>query len=167
MSSIDYATVKIDDLNPHPKNARQGDVGAISESLRENGQYRPLVVQKGTNVILAGNHTFKAAKLLGWSTIEVGFIDCDDDRALRILLADNRANDLATYDSNVLKEILEELAASPLELTGTLFDGDVLDEIISDIDADITDAFPSVDTDLETEHQCPKCGYEWSGSTKK
>ena len=167
MSSIDYETVKIDNLKPHPKNARQGDVGAISESLRENGQYRPLVVQKGTNVILAGNHTFKAAKLLGWSTIEVGFIDCDDDRALRILLADNRANDLATYDSNVLKEILEELAASPLELTGTLFDGDVLDEIISDIDADITDVFPSVDTDLETEHQCPKCGYEWSGTTKK
>lgn len=167
MSTIDYATVKIDDLKPHPKNARQGDVGAISESLRENGQYRPLVVQKGTNLILAGNHTFKAAKLLGWSTIEVGFIDCDDDRALRILLADNRANDLATYDSNVLKEILEELAASPLELTGTLFDGDVLDEIISDIDADITDAFPSVDTDLETEHKCPKCGYEWSGSTTK
>lgn len=167
MSNIDYATVKIDDLKPHPKNARQGDVGAISESLRENGQYRPLVVQKGTNLILAGNHTFKAAKLLGWSTIEVGFIDCDDDRALRILLADNRANDLATYDSNVLKEILEELAASPLELTGTLFDGDVLDEIISDIDADITDAFPTVDTDLETEHKCPKCGYEWSGSTTK
>ncbi len=164
---IRYERVSVDELKPHPKNARQGDVGAISESLRENGQYRPLVVQQGTNFILAGNHTFKAAKLLGWKDIEVGFIDCDDDRALRILLADNRANDLATYDSNVLKEILEELAATPLELSGTLFDGDVLDEIISDIDADITDAFPSVDTDLETEHQCPKCGYEWSGSTSK
>ncbi len=164
---IRYERVSVDELKPHPKNARQGDVGAISESLRENGQYRPLVVQQETNFILAGNHTFKAAKLLGWKDIEVGFIDCDDDRALRILLADNRANDLATYDSNVLKEILEELAATPLELSGTLFDGDVLDEIISDIDADITDAFPSVDTDLETEHQCPKCGYEWSGSTSK
>ncbi len=149
----------------HASIGRVEIVPAISESLRENGQYRPLVVQQETNFILAGNHTFKAAKLLGWNDIEVGFIDCDDDRALRILLADNRANDLATYDSNVLKEILEELAATPLELSGTLFDGDALDEIISDIENEIPDAFPTVDTDLATEHKCPKCGYEWSGST--
>jgi hypothetical protein len=65
----------------------------------------------------------------------------------------------------VLKEILEELSASPLELTGTLFDGDTLDEIISDIENTIPEDFPKVDTDLETEHKCPKCGYEWSGTT--
>jgi len=25
--------------------------------------------------------------------------------------------------------------------------------------------FPEYDEDIETEHRCPKCGYEWSGST--
>ena len=26
--------------------------------------------------------------------------------------------------------------------------------------------FPPVDEDLPTEHRCPKCGYEWSGSSR-
>jgi hypothetical protein len=50
-------------------NVRQGDIGAISESLKAHGQYRPIVVDKRTNRILAGNHTWKAAKSLGWTQI--------------------------------------------------------------------------------------------------
>jgi hypothetical protein len=26
--------------------------------------------------------------------------------------------------------------------------------------------FPEADEDIETEHQCPKCGYEWSGKSR-
>jgi hypothetical protein len=125
--------VPINELKNHPRNVRQGDVGAISESLKDNGQYRPIVVQKSTGYVLAGNHTLKAAKALGWKEIAATYVDCDDDRALRILLADNRTNDLATYDDNALADLLKELANSENGLIGTTYDGDELDRILSDI----------------------------------
>jgi hypothetical protein len=129
-SAINKLAVDIDSLVPHPRNVREGDVGAISESLKHNGQYRPIVVQKSTNHILAGNHTWKAAKALGWDKIAVTYVDVDDERSLRILLADNKTNDLASYDENQLAELLQELAGSEESLSGTNFDGDDLDDLL-------------------------------------
>ncbi len=91
-------TVAIDAIRPHPKNVRQGHVGLIGQSLQAHGQYRPIVVQKSTGYVLAGNHTLKAAGALGWQEIEVTWQDVDDDEALRILLVDNKTNDAASYD---------------------------------------------------------------------
>jgi hypothetical protein len=122
--------VKISELKIHPRNVRQGDVGAIAESLKENGQYRPIVVQRSTGYVLAGNHTLKAAKALGWKEIAATYVDCDDDRALRILIADNKTNDLSSYDENALADLLKELATSDLGLTGTLYTGDDLDDLL-------------------------------------
>src|ERR1017187_2560559 len=94
-SSLTVEQVDVGTLKQHPRNARQGDVGAIVESLRAHGQYRPIVVQRSTNHVLAGNHTLKAARELGWPTIAATFLDVTNDQALRILLVDNRTNDLA------------------------------------------------------------------------
>lgn len=128
---IDFATVDVNSIEAHPKNVRQGDIGAISESLKAHGQYRPIVVDRRTNQILAGNHTWRAAKSLGWSQVAVGFIETkDDNEALRILLADNKANDLATYDETELIDLLKEIADTSEGLLGTLFDGDDLDDLV-------------------------------------
>jgi len=126
----------ITSVKPHPRNVRQGDIGAISRSLKAHGQYRPIVVQRATGLILAGNHTYKAAAALGWSEIEATLVDCDDDEATRILLADNKSSDLASYNDSLLAELLREIAATDAGLDGTLYDGDDLDQIISDVNAD-------------------------------
>jgi ParB-like chromosome segregation protein Spo0J len=123
-------SLSLDDLTPHPKNVRQGDVGAIAESLTAHGQYRPIVVQKETRLILAGNHTWKAAKVLGWKKIDVVEIDVDDEQAARILLVDNRSTDLATYDDHALAALLESLSSTEIGLDGTGFDGDDLDDLL-------------------------------------
>lgn len=131
---IEFATIDIGTIQPHPKNVRQGDIGAISESLKAHGQYRPIVVDRRTNQILAGNHTWRAAKSLGWSQIAVGFIETkDDDDATRILLADNRTTDLASYDDTGLAELLKQLSATDQGLEGTLYDGDDLDALLKDL----------------------------------
>ena len=65
-------------LSFYPGNPRLHDVPAIAESLRVNGQYRPLVVQKSTRHVLAGNGTLEAAISVGWEQIDVVFIDVDD-----------------------------------------------------------------------------------------
>lgn len=163
---LEHLAINIDEIHTHPSNVRQGDVGAICESLKAHGQYRAIVFQKSTGRILAGNHTWKAAKALGWTQIAATPVICDDESALRILLADNKASDLATYDNDQLEELLRELALTERSLEGTLFDGDYLDQLINDNDSPLMDEFPEYDETIETEHKCPKCGYEWSGKQK-
>jgi ParB-like chromosome segregation protein Spo0J len=118
--------VPITNVRPHPRNPREGDVGAISESLKTLGQYRPIIVNKNDLTILIGNHTWHAAYSLGWKEIAVTWIEVDDEQAIRILLSDNKTADLATYDD----EELQILLASLTEFSGTGFDGDDVDSIL-------------------------------------
>jgi ParB-like chromosome segregation protein Spo0J len=130
MAELVIETVGLENLVPHPRNVRQGDVGAIVESLKHHGQYRPIVVQRSTGNILAGNHTWRAMRELGWTEGSVTYVDVDDEEALRILLIDNRSNDLAIYDDSGLAELLKELAENSQGLEGTGFDGDDLDDLL-------------------------------------
>lgn len=101
--------VAIDSIRPYGKNPRIGNTAAIADSLAQNGQFRPIVVNKATGEILAGNHTWKAAKSLGWNRINIVYVDVDEEKAKRIVLADNRTNDLSTYNAEVLSDILSSL----------------------------------------------------------
>lgn len=119
-------------LKFYPGNARRGDVELIAESLERLGQYKPIVVCTGdkepelANVILAGNHTVMAAQRLGWDTIDVHWVDVDADAAKRIVIIDNRANDVSGYDPEDLVNLLTELP----DLAATGFDRDELDALI-------------------------------------
>jgi len=125
-------------LIAHPKNPRQGDVGAIAESIKENGWYGTIVVQQGTNFILAGNHRWQAAKQLGMERVPVTYVDVDDETALRILLADNRTSDLASHDDNVLAELLKDLSfQTDKGLAGTGWDSDSLDNLLAMLGPDL------------------------------
>ena len=110
-------SVSISTLIAYPSNPRRGDIDAIASSLKAHGQYRPIVVQEGTNYVLAGNHTLKAAKKLGWKKIKITRIDVDESSARKIVLADNRLTDLAGYNEPLLKSLLSALP----ELDGTGF----------------------------------------------
>lgn len=114
-------------LEPYPGNARQGDVGAICVSLDTLGQYTPLVVQRETRRILVGNHTWMAVQALGWPLVEVVWVDCDEDTARKIVVADNRTADLGDYRPDDLVTLLTSIE----DLTGTGWDGDDLDDLLA------------------------------------
>lgn len=143
-SEITHLTIPIDTLTTHPNNVRQGDIGMICQSLQTHGQYRPIVVQKSSNIILAGNHTYKAAKALGWKEIAATYVDCDDIQALQILLADNRASDMASYDESALADFLADLISNDA-LEGTLFDPEDLDDLMQRINGTLSFDPPTED----------------------
>jgi ParB-like chromosome segregation protein Spo0J len=127
-------TMAIEDLTPYPGNARVHDLEAIKASLDYHGQYRPIVVQESSRRILAGNGTWQAARELDWKQIRVELIDVDDDQAQRIVLVDNRANDLAGYDDELLAGLL-----APLDgLDGTGYTDEDLAQLIAE-DGDLED----------------------------
>jgi len=125
--------VPVTQLRPHPKNARAGDVDEIHSSIRDNGFYGSLVVQRSTGYILAGNHRFQGALRAGARTLPVTWVDVDDTTALRILLVDNRTNDLAGYDDVALTNLLEEILEESGTLDGTGYDRDALDELLAHV----------------------------------
>lgn len=132
----EHTLTPINALKPHPDNPRQGDIGAIHESITHNGFYGTIIVQKSTGYILAGNHRWQAAKAAGLTEIPVTYLDVNDDHARRILLADNRTNDLATYNDEALAQLLQELHDTTGTLDGTGYDGDDLDQLLSDLEHD-------------------------------
>jgi len=129
--------VAVGDLKAYPKNPRRGNIKLIAESLAEYGQYKPIVVNSVTNEILVGNHTYEAAKSLGWKEINVTYIEADAETAAKIVLIDNRASDLSGYDNNALLELLERLDS--LEHTG--YGDDEFDDVLARIEEEKT---PSV-----------------------
>ncbi|MEU9774597.1 MULTISPECIES: ParB N-terminal domain-containing protein [unclassified Streptomyces] len=107
--------IALDDLTRYPGNPRRGDVEALRASTRRHGQYRSLVVRDtGTQlVVLAGNHTSEALRAEGAPAARCEVIECTDDQARRINLADNKLAELGTYDE-------EDLAAMLVALDGDL-----------------------------------------------
>lgn len=153
--------VAIDLPVPYGKNPRRGDVDKIAKSLLENGQYKPIILREGTNEILVGNHTHKAAKKLGWPHIAAETIKVmNDDHAKQIVLVDNAGNDWAHYDKKDLAELLGSLADPTY---GTGYDAEALAAAISGVEqepAGVPDGADDVEP-APTEPPRTKLGDVW------
>ena len=141
MPDLKVETFDLSDLNTYHKNPRRGDVDAIAESLRKRGQYRPIVVNIGSHAshdyeILAGNHTYLAAKKLGWKTIQATTVDVDDDQAAQIVLADNRLADLGGYDDETLSALLSDVSS----LDGLGWSQDDVDALAAALEPELDDS---------------------------
>lgn len=157
-------------LTRYPGNARRGNTHEIRASLRRTGQYRSLVVRDTGDgmVILAGNHTRDALEAEHHTAARCEIITCTDDEALRINIGDNRIAEIGGYDDDALVELLSYLND---DYEGTGYSENDVQRMIGAEVADrgepvAPDEFPSYDSDLDTQYQCPKCAYEWSGKPK-
>lgn len=152
-------TLPTTDLNLYHKNPRMGDVDAIAGSLQAHGQFRPIVVNEGTHTgrpmeTLAGNHTLKAIRQLAeqnptdprWAQVEAYVIDVDEDRAARIVLADNRTAELGSYDDELLLDLLTTV---DYDLDGTGYDDDDISKLLDTMDQEDGTGDYEEETDLE------------------
>lgn len=108
--------VDVRKINNHPDNPNEGDIPAIAVSLDHFGQVRPILVQKSTSYIVAGNHTYKAARLLGWRYVAAVVHDMTNEEALKYLVADNRLAERAKRNPTKMADLL----------AGALFDPDTV-----------------------------------------
>lgn len=118
--------VNMKGLKQRKNNPRRGNIEAIKESLQVNGQYRPIIINKKTNEILAGNHTYKAAKELGWEEIAATYVNVNNKQADKIVLVDNKTSDLAEYNLDELLKSVENLEG---DFEGTGFNEDYFSKI--------------------------------------
>ena len=158
------------DLTPDPRNARRHNprnVGMLEKALGEVGAARSIVIDEH-GVVLAGNATIEAAARAGIEKVQV--VDADGETIIavrrtgltakqktRLALYDNRTAELADWDADVIADLL----ATERELLDGLFADDELSKLIPYTEP--PEEFKTVDENISTEHQCPKCGYQWSG----
>ena len=131
LSEMKIESVKVEDLKPYAKNTRihgKRNLEAIKKSLEAFGQYKPIVVKSDTHEILCGNGTYEAALALGWKEINCHIIDIDEERAKALMIADNRTSDLSENDEKNLLDMLQDMDADMLDLTG--YDNEELDKML-------------------------------------
>lgn len=96
-----------------PRNAKkhaERDLSAIAASLRNYGVCKPAVVRRADRVILAGNGAVQAAaEICGFTHFPVVFVDVDDKTAIGFSIADNRTAELAEWDVEQLRALLDEV----------------------------------------------------------
>ncbi len=102
--------VDIDSLVLDPRNARhKHDIPALADSLRAFGQHRAAICQVSTRKVIAGNGMILAAQSLGWTTINVVWVEDDDEKSIRRGIADNATGDQSAWDDDVLRSLLDEV----------------------------------------------------------
>lgn len=127
--------VPIEQLTPHPRNPRVGNVNAIAASLERFGQ-RKSIAADSTGVVTAGNGTRLAALQLGWTHLAAVLAEPEDDgQRDAFVLADNRTHDLGTYDEKLLVELIgEQLDAG--DLAGVGYTADDYADMLARIERD-------------------------------
>lgn len=167
--TISRRRARLDDLRPYGRNPRTHSpeqIDQIAALMREYGQTQDLVVDDKL-MILAGHGRAKAAAKLGWAEVWVtvlGNLSVAQKRGL--VIADNKVPANAGWDEDLLRLELGELKRLDFDLAITGFDADALVSYLASKAPPVAPStFQQFGEDIETDHQCPKCGYKWSGSS--
>lgn len=144
---VDY--VDIDMLIPYEGNPRKiSDKGIdkLKQSIESFGFTNPILVQKSSNMIIAGHQRLKAAKKAGLKQVPVIFLDFDDVKAKAYNLADNRLADESEWNMEMLASIIQELELLGQNLLTTGFD---ISEIEDYLNWPVKDEIEEDDFDVE------------------
>lgn len=125
----------IDRPKPYPKNARKWSAAAVAKvasSVREYGFRQPIVVDVD-DVIVIGHLRREAAKSLGLAQVPVHVAsDLTPVQIRGLRLADNRTNQEASWDEDLLGPELADLGALGFDLNLTGFDVYEVDKLLRD-----------------------------------
>lgn len=124
---LEALATNVSELRLLDGNPRKGDVSAVARSLARFGQRKPIVARRADRTVIAGNHTLRAARQLGWDVIACVFVDDDAATSKAYALADNRTSALGTFDDDALAAMVTEVAVvdESLLLAASFTDADI------------------------------------------
>jgi DNA modification methylase len=121
-------------VKPYPNNPRVNDaaVDAVAASIRNFGWRQPIVVDT-QGVIIVGHTRWKAAQQLQLSEVPVHVAtDLSPEQIQAYRIADNKLNELADWNFDLLSAELAELQLANFDLSLLGFGADELNRILGD-----------------------------------
>lgn len=110
--------VKVKDLKLNDRNPRKNDaaVEVVAKSIEKYGFKNPCIIDKD-NVVWCGNTRLKAARRLGIEEVPCIVVeDLTEEQIREYALLDNKTNEIAEWDYDLLAEELQELDLADFEL---------------------------------------------------
>lgn len=150
---MEVRLIPVGELSLDPDNAREHpehNLSAITESLRQFGFQKPIVVTPAGK-ILAGNGAYMAAVKLGMEAVPCSVSDIEDENMQKAFaLADNRTQELSQFNEEILAKHLRELDEIGFDVESIGFDAPKESKPKK---ASIPDP---------DEITCPNCGHEFT-----
>ncbi len=156
---METKSLPIDDIRPYERNPRKNDqaVDAVIESIKQCGYITPIIIDEN-NVILAGHTRYKALKRLNYTQVDVVVkAGLTEEQKRKYRLLDNKTNELAEWDFDLLAEELDGLDFGDLDLDWNLGDDEENKEVVED---------EPLEVDEESEPVC-KPGDIWQLGTHR
>jgi DNA modification methylase len=141
-SSLKIVQVKISELRPavyNPRKISEKDFAQLVESIRQFTMIEPLVVNSNDDrygVIIGGHQRYEAAKMLGYKTVPVVFINLSEELERQLNLRLNR--NTGEFDVGLLKqfdiEMLLEVGFDDMDLSSIWDDALTTDDDEFDVE---------------------------------
>jgi len=166
-ADIAHLARPIEELTLDPKNARKHDalnIRAIAESLRMFGQQTPIKAL-ASGLVIKGNGTLLAAKVLGWTQLAVSIFDAGEDKVDGYAIQDNKSGDLASWDYAVLAEKMPVIV-DDYDISAMGWKDYEIEPILQSnmsivkVANPLTTEFPRYDDDI-INVTCPQCGHKF------
>ncbi len=126
--------VPVGDLVPWDENPRHNDdaVDEVAGSIQRFGFAAPIIARRADSMVIAGHTRLKAAQRLGINKVPVRWMDLDPSEARMLALADNKLNERADWDDDLLSGVLAQLQEDGADLEGLGWDDEEIDALIAD-----------------------------------
>jgi ParB-like chromosome segregation protein Spo0J len=131
--ALEHLLVPLDAIHQHPDNPNNGDLDSLTESIRVNGFYSPIIVNEAGQII-AGNHRYQAMIGLGATHIPAVCVDADSEATIRMMLADNKITRNGWDDGAIVAALLKDLAETDIGIIGTGWNEDDLARMAAEAD---------------------------------
>jgi DNA modification methylase len=118
---LEIQYIPISDVHPWDKNPKKHNKKAIIESLKRFKPTQPILVQKGTHLIIAGHGRLEAFKELKYQEIPVIELDMPDKEAHAYALIDNQTVIAGGWDDKLLKLDLQDIKLELPDLDMSIF----------------------------------------------
>ena len=131
---MELIKLSLDKIKPYEKNPRKNDmaVEAVMKSIEQCSYVAPIIVDENY-VILAGHTRYKALKRLNCAEAEIVVkAGLTDEQKRKYRLLDNKTNELAEWDFDLLPDELDGLDFGDLDLDWGLPKDEAEKEIIED-----------------------------------
>jgi len=134
---VDINTIKPYENNP--RKLKDSAIEKVAKSIKEFGFRQPIVVDK-EKIIVVGHTRYRASKKLGLTNVPITIADnLTPEQINAYRIADNRTNEEAEWDIELLKTELKDLQLKDFNLDLTAFDEDQLNNFLFEEKEGLTD----------------------------